>query len=81
MSLLHVLGARCLFTVWVDVVLFTSPPEGIAMYCFHSVCVCPANILVFYFSAIRRDIDMNFIQDTYSDTVVLDSLTKLTFIS
>ena len=30
-----------------------------------SVClsVCPANILVFYFSAIRRDIDMKFIQD------------------
>ena len=34
-------------------------PEGVARYCFHpvclSVCVCPANILVFYFSAIRRD--------------------------
>ena len=30
-----------------------------------SVCVCPANILVFYFSAIRRDIDLKFIQDTY----------------
>ena len=32
-----------------------------------SVClsVCPANILVFYFSAIRRDIDLKFIQNTY----------------
>ena len=31
-----------------------------------SVCVavCPANILVFYYSAIRRDIDRKFIQDT-----------------
>ena len=39
-----------------------------------SVCVsvCPANILVFYFSAIRRDIDLKFIQDTYR--VVLNSL-------
>ena len=36
-----------------------------------SVCVCPANILVFYFSAIRRDIDLKFIQDTYG--VVLNS--------
>ena len=41
-----------------------------------SVClsVCPANILVFYLSAIRRDIDLTFIQDTYR--VVLNSLTK-----
>ena len=39
-----------------------------------SVCVsvCPANMLVFYFSAIRRDIDLKFIQDTYM--VVLNSL-------
>ena len=37
-----------------------------------SVSVCPANILVFYFSAIRRDIDLKFIQDTYR--VVLNSL-------
>ena len=31
-----------------------------------SVCVsvCPANILVFYCSAIRRDIDLKFIQYT-----------------
>ena len=36
------------------------------------VSVCPANILVFYFSAIRRDIDLKFIQDTYR--VVLNSL-------
>ena len=54
--------------------LITSPPEGVARYCFHPVClsvclsvcvcvclcVCPANILVFYFSAIRRDIDLKF---------------------
>ena len=45
-----------------------------------SVCVsvCPANILVFYFSAIRRDTDLKFIHDTYR--VVLNSLQKLTFI-
>ena len=56
------------------------------LYCFHPVCLCvcvcvcvsvcvslcPANILVFYFSAIRRDIDLKFIQDTYM--VVLNSL-------
>ena len=36
------------------------------------VSVCPANILVFYFSAIRRDIVLKFIQDTYR--VVLNSL-------
>ena len=40
-----------------------------------SVCVCPANILVFYFSAIRRDIDLKFIHDTYR--VVLNSLKKI----
>ena len=37
--------------------------------------VCPANILVFYFAAIRRDIDLKFIQDTYR--VILNSLKKL----
>ena len=36
------------------------------------VSVCPANILVFYLSAIRRDIDLKFIQDTYM--VVLNSI-------
>ena len=65
-----------------SVMVITSPPEGVARYCFHPVClcvcvsvcvaVCPANILVFYFSAIRRDIDLKFIQDTYM--VVLNSL-------
>ena len=39
------------------------------------VSVCPANILVFYFSAIRRDIDLKCIQDTRM--VVLNSLKKL----
>ena len=54
----------------------TSPPEGLRGIVFtRSVCVCvcvsvcvyvcPANILVFYFSAIRRDIDLKCIQDTY----------------
>ena len=39
-----------------------------------SVCVsvCPANILIFYFSATRKDIDLKLIQDTY--VVVLGSL-------
>ena len=61
----------------------TSPPEGlrgivftlsvcVSVCVFVYVCVCPANILVFYFSAIRRDIDLKFIQDTYS--VILNSL-------
>ena len=63
---------------------YLAPPEGVARYCFHPVClcvclsVCPANILVFYLSAIRRDIDLEFIQDTYR--VVLNSLKKVTFI-
>ena len=35
--------------------------------------MCKAKILVFYFSAIRRDIDPIFIQDTYM--VVLNSHT------
>ena len=39
-----------------------------------SVCVsvCSVNILVFYLLAIRRDIDLKFIQDTFR--VVLNSL-------
>ena len=36
--------------------------------------MCPANILVFYFSAIRRDIDLKFMQDMYS--VALNSHSK-----
>ena len=39
------------------------------------LCVCPADILVFYFSAIRRDIDLKFMQDTYR--VRLNSLKKI----
>ena len=35
------------------------------------LCVCPANIFVIYFSAIRRDSDVKVIQDTYR--VVLNS--------
>ena len=65
-----------------DDYIFTSPPEGVARYCFHPVClcvclcvcvcvsVCPANILIFYFSATRRDIDLKLIQDT--NRVVLE---------
>ena len=58
--------------------VITSPPGGGCEVLFSpglSVCVCmcvcvcvsvcPANILVFYFSAIRGDIDLKFIQDTY----------------
>ena len=70
--------------------IVTSPPEGVARYCFHPVClsvcvsvcvsvclcvcvsVCPADILVFYLSAIRKDSDLKRIQDTYR--VVLNSL-------
>ena len=46
--------------------------RGIAFTLSVCVSVCPANILIFYFSAIRRDIDMKIIQDTYR--VVLNSL-------
>ena len=54
-------------------VLF-SPGLSVCVCVCVSVCVsvCPANILVFYLSAIRRDIDLKFIQDTYM--VVLNSL-------
>ena len=52
-------------------VLF-SPGLSVCVCVSVCVSVCPANILVFYFSAIRRDIDLKFIQDTYR--VVLNSL-------
>ena len=54
-------------------VLF-SPGLSVCLSVCVCVCVsvCPANILVFYFSAIRRDIDLKFIQDTYR--VVLNLL-------
>ena len=43
------------------------------------VCVCVSGrYLVFYFSAIRRDIDLKCMQDTYR--VVLNSFKKMTFI-
>ena len=42
------------------------------------VLLPPANILIFSFSAIRRDIDLKFIQDTYR--VVFNAIKKLTFI-
>ena len=37
--------------------------------------MCPANILVFYFSAIRRDIDLKFMQDIYR--VAVNSLKNI----
>ena len=76
-------------------VIVTSPPEGVARYCFHpvclsvclSLCVCVCVCLSvclcvcvsdqyfgILFSAIRRDIDLKFIQDTYRD--VLNSQEK-----
>ena len=42
---------------------------------FVSVCVCPANILVFYSSSNGRDINLKFTQDTYR--VVLNSHTNI----
>ena len=53
----------------------TSPPAGVARYCFDPVCmhvcmsVCPANILVFYFSVIRKEMYIG-----YLNRVVLNSL-------
>ena len=69
--------------------VITSPPEGVAMYCFDPVClsvclyvcvcvcVCVTGhyFLVFHLSAIRRDIYLKFIQDTHR--VVLNSLKKV----
>ena len=55
------------------------------MHCFHPVClsvcvcvclsVCPANVLIFNFSAIKRDIDVKYIRDTFM--VVPKSLKKI----
>ena len=61
-------GHMLLDTYSTMLLLFTSPPEGIGGIVFIlSVCVsvCPANILVFYLSDIRRDIDLKCIQVTY----------------
>ena len=55
-------------------ILVTSPRRWLRGIVFtRSVCVsvCPADILVFYFSAIRRDIDLKCMQHTYR--VVLNS--------
>ena len=41
------------------------------------VCMAYTHILIFYFSAIRRDIDLKFIQDT--NRVVINSLKKMVF--
>ena len=62
------------------IMLITSPRRGLRGIVFtQSLCVCvsvcPANILIFYFSATRRDVDLKLIQDTYR--IVLDSLKKI----
>ena len=78
MSILHYTSIE---HAWTN--LLPRPRRGLRCIVFtRSVClsvclcvcmsVCPANILIFYFSAIRRDIDLKFIQDTYR--VVLNSL-------
>ena len=94
-ALIHNLQSGILHNIYLHVrslveSIITSPPEGVARYCFHpvclfvcvsvylSVCVCPANILVFYFSAIKRDIDLKFLQDT--NRVVFNLLKTITFI-
>ena len=41
------------------------------------MCVCPADIWVFYFSAISRDIDLKFMQDSYK--VVINSRKNIDF--
>ena len=75
----------CLINEQTRSYFITSPPERVVRYCFHPVClcvclsvclcVCPANILEFYFSAIRRYIDLKFIQDANRD--VLNSLENI----
>ena len=54
---------------------YLTPGGGCEVLFSHGLCVClsvcPADILVFYFSAIRRDMDLN----TYR--VVLNSLNKI----
>ena len=76
-----------LFFTWCDFLqgpLLPRPRRGLRGIVFtRSVClsvclsVCPVNILVFYISAIRRDIDLKFIQDTYR--VAINSLKKIAF--
>ena len=56
-------------------VLFSPCLSVCVSVCRCVVCVCPANILVFYLATIRRYIDLKCIQDTYG--VVLNSLTKI----
>ena len=76
-SLQYYLGHCDVLLTTFDQLLLPRPRRGWQGIVFtRSVClsVCPANILVFYFSAIGRDIDLKFIQDTYR--VVLDSLKK-----
>ena len=44
------------------------------------LCVCPVNILVFYFSAIIRDIDLKFIfTDTYGVVLNLQNKINIAF--
>ena len=59
----------CASIAWHSSLLITSPPEGVARYCFHQVClsvclcvwfvclcVCPANIFCILFSQLLEDI-------------------------
>ena len=58
---------------------YLAPRSGLRGIVCQPVClcvsVCPADILLFYFSAISRDIDLKFIQDIYS--VVFNSLKQI----
>ena len=53
-----------------DQIYYLAPGGGCEVLFSPCLSVCPANILVFYVSAIRRDIDLKFIQDTYSIVVL-----------
>ena len=64
-------------------ILVTSPRRGLrgivfTLYVCVSVCLCicvSVSSANFFFSAIRKDIDLKFIQDTYR--VVLDSIKQI----
>ena len=64
-------GCEVLFSPGLSVCLFVCLCVSMSV----CVSVCPANILVFYLSAIRRDIHLKFTQGTYM--VVLNSLKKI----
>ena len=66
---------------YTNVHYYLAPRKGLrgivftlSVYVSVCLCVCLVNILVFYFSAIRRDIDLKCIQDTHR--VVVNSPTN-----